>query len=200
MTKVFSSDGFARTVKISEPFTLQALDDTFEGALLYALVSDDAPVVSVEGDEIYLGSDEFWGEGHLMFAGDVASLRNFIAFGKTSSGRCASILVAALENELLKVLDHPNSPCSIDMTSIKGKDGPRAITIPEILQDMLIQYPELCGEDHFTVTGHYVGETDPDHLGGYAFFVTPDEIKYQGTDSWLMKMRSEHRSNKAFTP
>ncbi len=198
MNKVFPDDEIARTIKIGEPFMVQALNHTFEGALLYALISDDAPVLREAGDEMYLGSDEFWGEGHLMFAGDAASLRQFIAFGKTSEGRCASILVAALEDEFLKMLDHRNSPCSINMASIKGREGELAITIPEILQDMLIQYPQFCGEDHFTVTGHYVGETDPDHLGGYAFFVTKDEIKYQGTDSWLMEMRSEHRSNKAF--
>lgn len=153
------------------------MDNPFEGALLYALISDDAPVLRVEGNEMYLGNDEFWGEGRLMFAGDITSLRNFIALGKTSKGRCASILVAAMEAELLKVLDHQPSSCSINMASIRNREGQLAITIPEILQDMLIQHPELCGDDHFTVTGHYVGETDPDHLGGYSLLLTRLSIR-----------------------
>jgi hypothetical protein len=177
------------------------LDDTFEGALLYALVSDDAPCAqSGEQDMLYLGNDEFCGEGHLMFAGDVSALKEFIAFAKTSNGRCAKILTHALQDELLRVLDDPSSPCSIDMAHIRSKDGSLAITIPEILQDLLIQHPDLCDDDHFTVTGHYGPDTDPDHLGGYAFFVTADEIKYQGTDAWLMQMRSEHRANRVFKP
>lgn len=201
MSNVFSNNGIARTLKISEPFTLKSLDGTFEGALLFSLISDDAPCVrSGEDDMMYLGSDEFWGEGHLMFAGDLLALREFIALGKTSNGRCASILVEAMENELLRVLDKPNSPCSIDMTQIPGKNGPLAITVPEILQDLLIQHPNLCDDDHFTVTGHYGPDTDPDHLGGYAFFVTADEISYQATDDWLMRMRCEHRAKKALTP
>jgi hypothetical protein len=199
--KIFRNEGIARTLKISEPLTLRSLKHTFEGALLFSLVSDDAPCARSSDDKrMYLGSDEFWGEGHLMFAGDLTALRKFIALGKTSNGRCASILVPALERELVRVLDNPNSPCSIDMTEIQRKDRLIAIGIPEILQDLLIQHPDLCDDDHFTVTGHYGDGSDPDHLGGYAFFVTANEVEYQATDEWLMLMRIEHRCKRVRKP
>lgn len=200
MVKVFSNCEISRTLKIAEPLSLKSLDDTFEGALLFALVSDDAPCTqSGEDDRIYLGTDEMWGEGHLMFAGDLEGLRAFISLAKSSNGRCACKLVPALEREHLRALDNPSSPCTIDMARINTHSS-AAITIPEILQDLLIHHPDLCDDDHFTVTGHYGPDADPDHLGGYAFFVTADEIKYQATDEWLMQMRSEHRSKRALRP
>jgi hypothetical protein len=200
MRQIFSDNGIARTVKVSESISLDGLDDTFEGALLYALISDDAPcALSEDEDRLFLGSNEFWGEGHLMFAGDLAGLRDFIDLAKTSQGRCAKLLLPVLENELTLALNDASSPCAIDMADIGDPPtGPSlSITLPEILQDLLIQHPEYCGDDHFTLTGHYALDTDPDHLGGYAFFITADDIKYQSTDEWLMTMRSEHRSKLA---
>lgn len=195
MTHVFKNDEHTRTLKIGEAFSMDLLNNTFEGALLYALVTDDAPIVrSGDDQEMFLGTDYMCGEGYLTFGGDVIGLSEFIDFCRTSQGRCAKTLLPALENGLKKQAANADDYLHFQMHAVPMPDGTiKSITVAELLQDILIEHGDKCTEDHFTVIGNYALSGDPDRLGGYALFITADEIRFQSNDGWLRELRDEHR-------
>jgi hypothetical protein len=127
-------------LQINEPISKTALDGSFEGRLLFALLTDDDPVAMADDDSIYLGSKEFYGEGYLTFAGDIEDLARWIDAASSSNGVSARTLLPLLKAGYAKQFSDPNDYASFHFSNLTDQNGADcSISIFELIQDMMQQ-------------------------------------------------------------
>jgi hypothetical protein len=197
------SSDFRRSVFLSEPVSEDLLDNTFEGALLTAIFANANEDLMVSGETgmHYLGAREIAGEGELTFysEGDLFSL---IQLADGSGSRSAKALLPVLEKGMAAVTRDESTIIRIDLSELDTVPGGKPyLTIAEIVQDLLIEHPERCDSDFFTLNGSYHPDcVDPEHLGGMASFITADDILTNSTDGWISELMRAHRENKSSGP
>jgi hypothetical protein len=182
-----------RSIKIREPIPMRLFDAAFEANLLFVLLTDDSPApVATRADSTLLGTDEFYGDGHVMFGGDREGLIAFNEFAKTSSGKCAKIISEAIDIELQKPkLD--DAGFTLDFGAIPTQNGPVRIGVEMILQDLLIQHGEAFEKDYFTISGFHIEPSTVEKLGGYGFFITREDIAHVTTNDWIEQQIAQHQ-------
>jgi hypothetical protein len=194
MTAAFE-DTTTRTAQIREPIPEAALE-TFEGGLLYALIADDNPYGPSVTGKLYLGAEEFEGESFLTFGGDLEDLARWVERAGEAKSDVAKRLLPSLVDGYRRQSANADDYASFRMTGFAAPDGSTvSISIPEIMQALLIHHGNVLDHDFLTLTG--TAMTKNGTPSSYGVYVTADAIETGPDEAWLDERVAEATNAKA---